>query len=90
MPNFPFVTDVGFTANGQAVSTGAPSLLASWTTAGRPASPANGQLGFNTTLGYIEWYSSAQSNWYPIFRQPPYTVTYLVIAGGAAGGGQIV
>lgn len=30
---------------------------ASWTTAGRPASPTAGQTGFNTTLGVIETYN---------------------------------
>jgi hypothetical protein len=28
-----------------------------WTTANRPASPIQGQLGFNTTLGYLEVYN---------------------------------
>lgn len=32
---------------------------ASWTTAGRPASPSAGQFGYNTTLGTGEMYTSA-------------------------------
>lgn len=32
-----------------------------WTTANRPASPIQGQLGFNTTLGYLEVYNG--SSW---------------------------
>lgn len=35
-----------------------------WTTAGRPASPATGQTGFNTTLGTMEVYSGAA--WEPL------------------------
>lgn len=34
---------------------------ASWTTAGRPASPSAGQWGFNTTLGYPEWWDATGS-----------------------------
>jgi hypothetical protein len=34
---------------------------ASWTTATRPASPIQGQVGFNTTLGYLEVYNG--SSW---------------------------
>jgi hypothetical protein len=30
---------------------------ASWTTAGRPASPAAGQTGYNTTLNALETYN---------------------------------
>jgi len=32
----------------------------SWTTAGRPSSPVNGQMGWNTTLSRLEvWNGSA-------------------------------
>lgn len=31
----------------------------SWTTAGRPATPATGQVGFNTTLGSLEAYNGS-------------------------------
>ena len=31
--------------------------FASWTTAGRPTSPATGMTGFNTTLGIMETYT---------------------------------
>jgi hypothetical protein len=30
-----------------------------WTTAGRPASPIQGQVGFNTTLGILEVYNGS-------------------------------
>jgi hypothetical protein len=35
--------------------------LVSWTTATRPASPSAGEMGFNTTLGRIEFYNG--SSW---------------------------
>ena len=57
-----------------------------WTTATRPSSPFNGQQGFNSTTGYLEWYSSATSSWVQFNRALPYTVSYLIVAGGAAGG----
>jgi hypothetical protein len=31
----------------------------SWTTAGRPASPAVGQMGYNTTTGAFDAYTAA-------------------------------
>jgi hypothetical protein len=58
------------------------------TTAQRPASPANGMIRFNTTLGYNEWYSASISAWLPLSDGPTYTVEFLVIAGGGAGGSQ--
>lgn len=33
------------------------------TTAQRPASPANGYIRYNTTLGYIEIYLATFSSW---------------------------
>ena len=45
-------------------------VLSTWTTAGRPTSPVAGQFGFNSTLGYIEWYSSTASSWIPIYNGP--------------------
>jgi len=59
---------------------------ASWTTAGRPASPSAGQFGLNTTLGYLEWYSATTSLWIPFSESLSYAITYLVVAGGAGGG----
>jgi hypothetical protein len=35
---------------------------ASWTTAGRPATPSAGQFGFNTTLGCYETYTGTAWN----------------------------
>jgi len=61
--------------------------LPTGTTAQRPASPTNGMIRFNTTLGYNEWYSVAQSNWYPFYQSAALEVTYLIVAGGGAGGG---
>ena len=60
--------------------------LTNWTTAGRPTSPTDGQMGFNSTLGYVEWYSSTYSSWTPIYSGPVYNVDYLVVAGGGGGG----
>ncbi len=103
MPNFPFVTDVGFTANGQSVTGGGTATAAAvsdqansstgyftmpvGTTAQRPANPTNGMMRFNTTLGYIEWYSTTANSWWPIYSGLSYTVSYLVVAGGGSGGG---
>ena len=61
-------------------------VLPSWATAGRPSSPVAGQMGYNTTLGYIEWYSTVYEEWQGIFQGPNYTINYLMIAGGGAGG----
>jgi hypothetical protein len=57
------------------------------TTAERPASPVNGMIRFNTTLGYIDWYSTATTSWLPISNGPSYTVEYVVVAGGGSGAG---
>ena len=62
-------------------------IPASWTTAGRPASPSAGQFGFNTTLGYLEWWSASTSLWLAISDGPAYAVEYLIVAGGGGGGG---
>lgn len=56
----------------------------SWTTAGRPSSPVNGQLGWNSTLGQLESWTG--SLWQPI-TSLLYNVSYLVVAGGGGGGG---
>ena len=52
---------------------------ASWTTAARPASPATGQMGFNTTTGYHEYYDG--TGWWKFNTSKTYTASYLVIAG---------
>jgi len=55
-------------------------------TAQRPASPTDGMIRFNTTLGYVEWYSNAASSWLATSTAPSYTIEYLIVAGGGAGG----
>ena len=61
-------------------------VLPTWTTAGRPTDPANGQMGYNTSLGHIEWYYSTDSTWYPTYTSLPYIVEYLLVGGGGGGG----
>jgi hypothetical protein len=46
-----------------ALATNTGLSLPTWTTAGRPASPINGQAGFNTSLNTIEAYSTSTSTW---------------------------
>jgi hypothetical protein len=55
------------------------------TTAQRPASPRDGMIRMNTTLGVPEWYSAAQTKWQP-FSESSYPVEYLVVGGGGGGG----
>ena len=61
--------------------------LPTWTTAARPSSPSNGQMGLNTTLGSIEYYSTSSSAWTPINQITGYTAQILIVAGGGGGGG---
>ena len=49
-------------------------VLPTWTTAARPSSPTNGQMGFNSTLGYVEWYSTSIASWVPIYQGPTYEI----------------
>ena len=58
---------------------------ASWTTAGRPIDPVDGQMGFNTTAGTLEWYSTSMAAWVAFNQKPTYQIEYLVVAGGASG-----
>ena len=58
--------------------------LPTWTTAGRPTNPQAGQMGLNTTLGYIEWYSGV--SWIAMNQSSIYNINYLVVAGGGGGG----
>ena len=55
------------------------------TTAQRPASAANGQIRYNTTLGRIEAYLYS-AGWTSVLSDQ-YTVEYLIVAGGGAGAG---
>jgi len=57
-----------------------------WTTATRPSNPSAGQMGFNSTLGYPEWYSASDSTWYGFSQTRTYNVEYLIVAGGGGGG----
>ena len=56
----------------------------------RPVTPANGHIRFNTDSGEPEYYSESEGAWF-LFRQEaslfPVSVEYVVIAGGAGGGG---
>lgn len=60
--------------------------LPQWTTATRPTGPGTGDMGFNTSFGYAEWYDGAL--WWPVSDQPVYTTDYLVVGGGGGGGQQ--
>jgi hypothetical protein len=57
------------------------------TTAQRPASAVVGQIRYNTTTGSSELYSSGA--WGPINQSATPTVTYLIVAGGASGAGDL-
>ena len=63
----------------------------SWTTAARPASPAAGQMGYNSTLGVFEYYNG--SAWYSVTSSSTgtstYTIQYLLVAGGGGGGARV-
>lgn len=60
--------------------------LPTWTTGTRPATPANGQFGFNSTLGYIEWYSQSYNSWIGMNSAPQLSIDMLIIGGGGGGG----
>ena len=60
--------------------------LPTGTTAQRPGSPAQGMVRFNTTTGAPEWYDTASTLWVGFNQGKPYTIQYLVVAGGGAGG----
>jgi hypothetical protein len=49
--------------NLSALGTNTGLALPTWTTATRPASPVNGQTGFNTTLDAVETYSTLSDKW---------------------------
>jgi hypothetical protein len=56
------------------------------TTAQRPGTPASGMIRMNSTTGFPEWYSAATASWLNFNQGLPYSVDYLVVAGGGAGG----
>ena len=66
------------------VSTTRYFLPAKGTTAQRPGTAVSGMQRFNTTTSYLEYYDGVQ--WVSIAA--PYTVEYLVIAGGGGGLGE--
>ena len=68
---------------GNANGTGA-LLTPSGTTAQRPASPIVGMQRWNTTIGGMEVYIG-NNNWQTV-ASTAYSVDYLVVAGGGAGG----
>ena len=56
---------------------------AQWTTAGRPSSPLNGQLGWNTTIGGLEaWNGSA---WGAVSGAPAFSAWASVATNTATG-----
>lgn len=54
-----------------------PLTFDTWTTVGRPAVPATGMTGWNTTLGYLESWNGS------VWGATPGASTYLPIAGGS-------
>lgn len=81
--------EIEFQQNGtKMIKFGADGLeLPQWTTAGRPSTPTVGTIGYNSTLGYPEWYDTSTSQWIRFYNQITYDVDYLIVAGGGGGGG---
>lgn len=71
-----------------ATGTGANTMPVG-TTAQRPATPTAGMYRMNSSTGTPEWYDSGTSSWVPFNKGVPYTIDYLVVAGGggASAGG---
>ncbi len=65
-------------------STGAMTIPVG-TTAQRPTA-ASGQIRYNSTIGYPEWYDSVSASWIQFNNASPYAVSYLSVAGGGGGG----
>jgi hypothetical protein len=57
------ISSTGMAVTGTLSSTGALGIP-SWTTAGRPSSPSNGNIGYNTTTGTWEAYNNG--GWTPL------------------------
>ena len=53
---------------------------ATWTTATRPSSPNNSEMGYNSTLDQFEMYFTS-SGWQKV-ASGLYSITYLIVAGG--------
>jgi len=45
--------------------------LPTGTTAERPTSPSNGEMRFNTTTGFVEYYDTTNTQWWEIDYAPP-------------------
>ena len=85
---------MSFTINGEGEFGGTQSVtIPSGNTANRPASPAAGELRFNTDTGKVEYWSSTSDTpqWRDIKDGPVNIIStrYLVIGGGGGGGGYI-
>lgn len=95
------IASTGMAVTGTLSSTGALGLP-SWTTATRPASPSNGNIGYNTTTGTWEAYNN--SGWVPlntniVTNYQAFTSSgtftpaagvrniHLLVVGGGGGGG---
>lgn len=57
-----------------------------WTTAGRPTTPVNGQLGFNTNLDQYEYWSQLSLQWIAVAGGDTGTVTSVDTGTGLTGG----
>ena len=64
--------------------------LPTGTTLQRPQSPSNGEMRFNTTTGYVEYYDTTDAQWWEIeYFSDLLDVEYLVVAGGGTGGNRM-
>ena len=82
---------MAFTINGQGEFGGTQSVqIPSGNTANRPASADAGQIRFNTDNGEMEFWSTTSSpaQWRKVKEGelPAFSVRYLVVGGGGAGG----
>lgn len=59
----------------------------SWTTAGRPTMPGNGQLGFNTTLQQYEFYDTVAAAWTQLEDSNDIATLLALLASHVAGEG---
>lgn len=48
----------------------------SWTTATRPVGASNGQIGFNSTTGYAEYYNQSSNTWITLVPQEVGSIIY--------------
>src|ERR1017187_5235045 len=57
-----------------------------WTTAGRPTTPVNGQLGYNTNLSQYEYWDQIALEWIAVAGGDTGTVTSIDTGTGLTGG----